>query len=197
MPLKEMEDRILRAMKRLNRPVTVKNIANELNVSGQSVRNYLPRLMNAGRVEIYSKRMIEGASAYVLTDESSTNFNPITWTDGDMIPVREILMKLAQNGFAKNPYWQNVEMIIAKLYTHALNAVDDSNPQTVSALQLREYRVRLEKLRSHAKNLIEATTDLLDFDEIWNPRTLPGLLVINDTKLDVEKARDLLDRLAE
>lgn len=194
--LTETQDRILKVLKLKDEPLTVRMIANELNVTGQTVRNHLPKLISMGRVKVYPKGTIEGSTAYVVTEGSGANVNPISWFNGEYATVRQIFEKFGDPGakLNSNTFWAAMEKIILNLYSHALDAIDDDNPQPVSQMTLRDYRRALENIYNQANFVREAARDLLGYDELWNPRELPKALIINDTKLDVEKARDILYR---
>ena len=197
MPLTPAQDNILKTMKVLDRPVTVKDIANHMSVTSQTVRNHMGELLRIGRVK-YSEKYFQGtARIYVLADIGSTGANPISWKAGEMTTIREIFESLGAPGadFSPNSYWRNMEIIIVKLYQIGLAALDNDNPQMPNAMELREFRRVLEQILESAGNVRSAVMDLLAFEELWQARDLPKVLILNDTKLDVERATDIIDRI--
>lgn len=196
MPLHPTQTKILETLKLHDTAMTVKMLANELEVTGQTIRNHVGVLMRTGRIEIYSRGHVSGATAYVLTESGSININPITWSNGEMVSIRELFEQLAKpESWSKNPYWHNIQKIILKLYEMSIAATDDDNPQPVKQMELRELRKVLETIREQAQLVRESAGDLLNYDELWNPRELPKTLIVNDLKLDIEKARDIIDRI--
>lgn len=194
MRIGETQQRILNVLTNADRPMTINQIAQEMMVAPQTVRNHIPKLQNMGKIEL-DQRRIEGASAYRITDSANAVRFPISWMDGNHVSLRDIFIGIGKGDVSKNPMWFNLQMVIAKLYRLSLMNLDDDNPQPLSVMELRELRVMVETIRREARNIVEACADMVALDDLWNPRELPKQLIINDTVLDIEKARDIAYRI--
>lgn len=191
----ETRARILQTLKIMDRPMTVKMIAKDMGVTDQTVRNHMPNLQNQGKVELW-KRHIDGASAYVLSDSANATRYPITWMEGETNSLRDIFETLAKSGdMSRNPFWHNLQRVIIGLYRTAVMSVDDVNPQSPTLMELREMRNVVTQVRDMAGDVRQAANDLLDNEELWDPRKVTKALILNDQNLDIERARDFLDRL--
>lgn len=191
-----MREKIIRAMQRVAEPMTINMIAKEIDVSSQTVRNHLPKLESAGKVEM-SRRRIDRAMTYIVSDPAARTSVPIVWVDGKQILLRDIFLGVGQNGYMRNTYWQQLQMVITQMYRLSLQALDDDNPQSVTLSEARSIRQKIVEIRASARQIMDTADDLLNLDDLFIPRELPKLLIMQDTELDLEKATDIIDRINE
>jgi DNA-binding Lrp family transcriptional regulator len=193
--LGETQDRIISTLKSEGAPMTINMIAEKMGVTGQTVRNHMPKLERAGEVEIHRRR-INGATAFIIGTERS-GYIPIGWKDGSDSSVREVFLQLEKQGFDPHLYWGSLQKVIATLYKDSLNALDETNPITPSTMDLRNLRMSLTKIIDDCRFVTQACRDLLDEASLWTPKELPKSLLMEDLDFDMSKARDIIDRLSD
>lgn len=191
--LGETQDKILNTMKSEGGPITITRIAEKMNVTGQTVRNHIPKLERMGLIEIH-RRKIGNATAYIISDEH-VGYIAITWKDGTDSSLRDVFLQLEATGFDPHPYWGSLQKVIARLYKDSLNALDDDNPVTPSVNELRNLRMGLTKIIEDTNYVAEACRELLNRSELWIPKELPKVLLMEDLDFDLERARDIIDKL--
>ncbi len=191
--INETQEKIVRALKQNKVPMRIKEIAAEINVTGQTVRNHIDKPIKLGLISAYYKP-INGAIAYIATNRP-VHATMIHW-QGDEKMIEDIVIKMAEGEKVK-AYYAPIRQLIFKMYALSARALDDDNPQPIKYSELKEIQMTLISTREIIRSQVKAIEDLLDIDDLWDPKELPVQLIMKSEFFTVEKVYDMIEKIGE
>lgn len=182
------------------KPMTTGELANAIGVTQQTIRNHITTAINKGYAK-HSEYRKGKAFLYESTTVAHNNLPTVRRGD-DYIILRDVLIQLTNPDTYKNwlyvrkSAYTTIAVIIQKLFIRAANAHDENSPTPVAMADLKMFKLALREERAHASEVILAIDSLLNNEDLWDPKVMPKVLLVQDDELiDSESVRDILGRI--
>lgn len=185
--------KIVRTMRLINKPTTVKEISLKSKLAGQTVRNHLAVLVPENWVMISQYTATGGATYYQLVHGTGRAIS-VKYED-KFNTLSELLQKVVDKGYSKNPIQKNIELIIVGLFSMAANALNDDNPIPVRNTDLKALNNQGLITGQKIRELMALLDGIMGLSRLWDGNSLPKALIMEDPELDIEQVIDWIDRI--
>lgn len=188
--------RIQEFCEQLPRPVTVQEIATELDLNPQTIRNHIETAIKHGFIRQTQYKMGK-AYTYESTNRV-TSLLPVVILSGEDTLLRDAFIKFARNNTVQmdSPIGKVFE-IVSQLYALVVAYTDSNNEIHYSdkVTLLKEQKAKLRKLRDSFKNLLDLTNSIYMNEKLWEPKDLIKALLIIDEDMDTETIRSYIEMI--
>lgn len=185
---------ILSILNESTEPLPLSAIGKRLDVTYQTVSNHISVLMTQGRVQLVGRK--GNANLYHL-GEINDSLPRVQWVDKS-ITIRDKTEEIVKSGkMPTDPHAKALIDLFGKFYRLCYQAMRDDNPAMISSGQLKDLQASIYKRHQLIKALERMYRDVLNNNELWDPKDLPKSLFVKDPTMTNELALDLSVRIQE
>jgi DNA-binding Lrp family transcriptional regulator len=182
-----------------NKALSIAEIAAELGLNPQTIRNNIKLAINRGTVRKTDFRV--GRAEYFESTSKPGSYLPSVQWGEETVPLRDLMFSWSRKGQPNGFIPRQISNIIVALFQLSADFYDENTKNNFSTntkdLMLKEQRINLVRIQKHLRDMMATCSSLLTSDHLWDYRELIKHIIIRDEEIDIETIRSLIDMINE